>query len=174
MPTSIYCLYIGFDYTYIDINTLAQGIKSFLASQIVFKPLLGLEPMAPIRPQLPTNHANHSATKTSPCIYVFLYVGIYVCMCMYICLHVFVCMYVCMYVCMCVCMYLSIYLYIYIYIYIYTHTHTDTHTHTHTPQSIFYLFECLNRNTSLESVLFAHKPRKTPSILNAKGYYGWW
>ena len=27
MTTSIYCLYVGVDYTYIDINALAQGIK---------------------------------------------------------------------------------------------------------------------------------------------------
>ena len=31
MTTSMYCLYVGFDYTYIDVNALAQGIKSFLA-----------------------------------------------------------------------------------------------------------------------------------------------
>ena len=37
MTTSMYCLYVGFDYTYIDINTLAQGIKSFLASQVWFQ-----------------------------------------------------------------------------------------------------------------------------------------
>ena len=48
------------------------------------KPLLGLEPMAPIRPQLLVSHANHSATET--------------CMCVCVC-----CMYVCMYVCVCVC-----------------------------------------------------------------------
>ena len=35
MTTSMYCLYVGFDYTYIDINVLAQGIKSFLASSLV-------------------------------------------------------------------------------------------------------------------------------------------
>ena len=33
----MYCLYVGVDYTYIDINTLAQGIKSFLASQVLFQ-----------------------------------------------------------------------------------------------------------------------------------------
>ena len=77
MTTSMYCLYVGFDYTYIDINALAQGIKSFMASQVWFKPLLGLEPMAPIHPQLPASHANHLATETSlkrmfskPMIYV--------------------------------------------------------------------------------------------------------
>ena len=37
MTTSMYCLYIGFYYTYIDINALAQGIKSFLASQVWFQ-----------------------------------------------------------------------------------------------------------------------------------------
>ena len=30
----MYCLYVGFDYTYIDVNALAQGIKSFLASHV--------------------------------------------------------------------------------------------------------------------------------------------
>ena len=41
MATSMYCLYVGFDYTYIDINTLAQGIKSFLASQVWFQTIAG-------------------------------------------------------------------------------------------------------------------------------------
>ena len=39
-----------------------------------FKPLLGLEPMAPIRPQLLVSNANHSATETSICMYVCMYV----------------------------------------------------------------------------------------------------
>ena len=30
----MYCLYVGVDYTHIDINALAQGIKSFLASHV--------------------------------------------------------------------------------------------------------------------------------------------
>ena len=30
----MYFLYVGFDYTYIDINALAQGIKCFVASQV--------------------------------------------------------------------------------------------------------------------------------------------
>ena len=34
MTTSMYCLYVGFDYTYIDVNALAQGIKSFLVSHV--------------------------------------------------------------------------------------------------------------------------------------------
>ena len=41
MTTSMYCLYVGFDYTYIDINALAQGIKSFLASQVWFQAIAG-------------------------------------------------------------------------------------------------------------------------------------
>ena len=78
-----------------------------------FKPLLGLEPMAPIRPQLLVSHANHSATETS----------MYACMnvCMY-CVRMYICMNVCMsikytcvvyiYVRVCVrtCIHLSLYL----------------------------------------------------------------
>ena len=37
MTTSMYCLYVGVDYTYIDVNALAQGIKSFLASHVWFQ-----------------------------------------------------------------------------------------------------------------------------------------
>ena len=37
----MYCLYVGFDYTYIDINALARGIKSFLASQVWFQVVAG-------------------------------------------------------------------------------------------------------------------------------------
>ena len=71
MTTSMYCLYVGVDYTYIDVNALAQGIKSFLASLFGIKPLLGFEPMAPIRPQL---------------------LVMYVCMCVYVCRCVYICM----------------------------------------------------------------------------------
>ena len=38
---SMYCLYVGVDYTYIDINALAQGIKSILASQVWFQAVAG-------------------------------------------------------------------------------------------------------------------------------------
>ena len=48
MTTSMYCLYAGVDYTYIDINALAQGINPFCPHKFGIKPLLGLEPMAPI------------------------------------------------------------------------------------------------------------------------------
>ena len=41
MTKSMYCLYVGFVYTYIDINTLAQGIKSFLASQVWYRAVAG-------------------------------------------------------------------------------------------------------------------------------------
>ena len=34
-------IYVLFDYTYIDINALAQGIKSFLASQVWFQAVVG-------------------------------------------------------------------------------------------------------------------------------------
>ena len=51
-----------------------MGLNPFWLHKFGFKPLLGLEPMAPIRPQLLVSHANHSATETS------LYVCMYVCM----------------------------------------------------------------------------------------------
>ena len=86
----MYCLYAGVDYTYIYVNALAQGIKSMFG----FKPLLGLEHMAPSRPQLLVSHANHSATETS----------------------------ICMYVCVCVCVCVFIYIYM-MKMYIYTHAH---------------------------------------------------
>ena len=41
MTTSMYFLYVRFDYTYIDINALAQGIKSFLALQVWFQAVAG-------------------------------------------------------------------------------------------------------------------------------------
>ena len=41
MTTSMYCLYVGVEYTYIDINALAQGIKSFLASEVCFQAVAG-------------------------------------------------------------------------------------------------------------------------------------
>ena len=43
MTTSMYCLYVGVDYTYIDINALAHGIKSFLALQIWFQAVAGAQ-----------------------------------------------------------------------------------------------------------------------------------
>ena len=92
MTTSMYCLYVGVDYTYIDVNALAQGIKSFLASRFGIKPLLGLEPMAPIRPQLLVSHTNHSATETS--MYVCMYVYMYVCVSVFMCVFMSVFIYV--------------------------------------------------------------------------------
>ena len=41
MTTSMYCLYVRVNYTYIDVNALAQGIKSFLASQVWFQAVAG-------------------------------------------------------------------------------------------------------------------------------------
>ena len=41
MTTSMYCLYVEVDYAYIDINALAQGIKSFLASQVWIQAVAG-------------------------------------------------------------------------------------------------------------------------------------
>ena len=41
MNTSMYCLYVGVDYTYIDTNALTQGIKSFSPSQVWFQAVAG-------------------------------------------------------------------------------------------------------------------------------------
>ena len=41
MTTSMYFSYVGVDYTYIDKNALAQGIKSFLISQVWFQAVAG-------------------------------------------------------------------------------------------------------------------------------------
>ena len=69
MTISMYCLYVGFDYTYIDITHWHRGLNPFWLHKFGFKPLLRLEPMAPICPQLLVSHANHSATETS--LYTF-------------------------------------------------------------------------------------------------------
>ena len=77
MITSMYCLYVGVDYTYIGVNALAQGIKSFLASQIWFQAVAGARTYGTDSPAITSSHANHSATETSikemfnkPMIYV--------------------------------------------------------------------------------------------------------
>ena len=43
MTTYMYCLYVGFDYTHIDVNALAQEIKSFLASHVWFQAVSGAQ-----------------------------------------------------------------------------------------------------------------------------------
>ena len=39
--TSMYFLYVGFHYTYIDINALAQRFKLFLVSQVLLQAVSG-------------------------------------------------------------------------------------------------------------------------------------
>ena len=68
MTTSMYCLYVRFDYTYIDINTLAQGIKSFFISQIWFQAFAGARTYGTDSLTITSHPANHSATET--CMYV--------------------------------------------------------------------------------------------------------
>ena len=79
----MYCLYVGFDYTYIDINALAQGTKSFLASQVWFQAVAGAR----------TDGTDSPAITSHVCMYACMYVCVYVCM--YVCMHA--CMYVCVY-----------------------------------------------------------------------------
>ena len=82
----MYCLYVGFDYTYIDVNALAQGIKSFLASHVWFQAVAGARTDG-------TDYPHYQpATLTIRPPYVCTYVRMYVCM--YVCI-----MYVCVYVC---------------------------------------------------------------------------
>ena len=86
----IYCLYVVFDYTYIDINALAHGIKSFLDSQVWFQAVAWAQ-----------------SYGTDVCMYLCVYVCMYY-VCMYVYMYVSMC--VCMNVCMYVCMYVIIYL----------------------------------------------------------------
>ena len=85
----MYCLYVGFDYTYIDVNALAQGIKSFLASLVWSQAVAG---------------ARTYGTDSYVCMYVCMCVCMCVCVYMYVC--VYVCMCTCMYVCKCVCIFI--------------------------------------------------------------------
>ena len=64
----MYCLYVWFDYTYIDINALAQGIKSFLASQVWFQAVAWLRTYGTDLPAITSQHANHI------CMYICMYV----------------------------------------------------------------------------------------------------
>ena len=64
----MYCLYVGVDYTYIDVNALAQGIKSFLASHVWFQAVAGARTYG---------------------MYVSLYVSLYVCVYIYIYIIIF-------------------------------------------------------------------------------------
>ena len=75
----MYCLYVGVDYTYIDVNALAQGIKFFLASHVWFHAVARARTYAPIRPQLLISHANHSATETCMYVSMYVYVCIFIC-----------------------------------------------------------------------------------------------
>ena len=95
----MYCLYVRFDYTYIDINALAQGIKSFLASQVWFQAVAGARTYGT---DLPTITSQPQATET--CMYVL----------MYVCMYIYICMYT--------------YIYTYIYTHTNTYIHKDTHT----------------------------------------------
>ena len=71
----MYCLYVGFDYTYIDINALAQGIKSFSASQIRFQAVVGTrtygtDSRAVELLRVPTGLYLYSCVKNTPSPYV--------------------------------------------------------------------------------------------------------
>ena len=63
----MYCLYVGFNYTYIDINTLVHGIKSFLASSLVSSHCWGSN----LWYRFACNY--QAATLTIVCMYVYNY-----------------------------------------------------------------------------------------------------
>ena len=69
MATSMYCLYVGFDYTYIDVNALAEGIKSFLASHVWSQAVAGARTYDTDSPAI---------TSKCVCMYVLMYDYIYV------------------------------------------------------------------------------------------------
>ena len=148
MTTSMYCLYVGVDYTYIDVNALAQGIKSFLASQVWFQAVAGARTYG-------------TDVCVSLCVHVCMYVcvclcmhvcvslcvhlSMYVCVCvsMYVCVCVTVC--ACMYVCVCVCMHLYKYecmcvCVLYVCVYMYTHT-------SFTADSLKYIYDSKQERT---------------------------
>ena len=85
MTTCMYCLYVGVDYTYIDVNALAQGIKSFFATQVRFQTVAG---------------ARTYGTYVYVCMYIYMFVCMYECM--FVCMYVYVCVRVCM------CMYVGV------------------------------------------------------------------
>ena len=64
----MYCLYVGFDYTYIDVNALAQGIKSFLASLVWSQAVAGARTYGTDSPAI---------TSMYVCMYVLMYVLMY-------------------------------------------------------------------------------------------------
>ena len=69
----MYCLYVRFDYTYIDVNALAQGIKSFLASHVWFQAVAGARTYGTDSPAI--------TVCRWTCLYVYMYE------CMYVCIH---------------------------------------------------------------------------------------
>ena len=69
MTTSMYYLYVGVDYTYIDINALTHGIKSFLASQVWFQAVPGARTYSTDWPAITFGYRD-----------IHMYVCMYVCM----------------------------------------------------------------------------------------------
>ena len=91
-----------------------RGLNPFWPHKFGVKPLLDLEPMAPIRQQLLVSHANHSTTKT--CKYVYMYVCMYVCI--YVCIYLLVLLFIIiiiiinLFTCLFICLFLYVFLYL--------------------------------------------------------------
>ena len=101
--------------TYIDINALAQGIKSVLASMVLFQAVAGARIYG-------TDSLAITRQPRYPFGYRDIHVCMYVCMCMHV--YVYVCMYVCVDACMYVCMYVCEYVYICMCAYVRTYLYT--------------------------------------------------
>ena len=69
MTTSMYCLYVGFDYTYIDVNALAQGIKSFLASHVWSQAVAGARTYGTDSPAITSQPPRHPCVSMYVCMY---------------------------------------------------------------------------------------------------------
>ena len=82
MTTSMYCLYVGFDYTYIDVNALAQGIQSFLASLVWYQAVAGARTYGSDSPAI--THVCMDRWRMYIHMYVWIdgwmYIHMYVCM----------------------------------------------------------------------------------------------
>ena len=86
----MYCLYVGFDYTYIDVNALAQGIQSFLASHVWSQAVAGARIYGTDSPAITSqpinnnnnNNNNNNITTTTKLIphVIYYYACMYVCM----------------------------------------------------------------------------------------------
>ena len=93
-------------YRSIGVFVFAQGIKSFLASQVWFQGVAGARTYGTDSPAMYVCIYASMYVCIDVCMYVYVFIDVW-CVYIYVCVYVCVCLYVC--VCMCVCMYVCIY-----------------------------------------------------------------